>query len=329
MCKDSSPLVVELVELIHCARNGEFAQVVFVPADVQDLKFGDLPISVRLQGVLRQKRLTRLGDLHGIKVNELKGVRNCGKGTIAEILRLIEKAVAGGFAAVTEADVGWAPADLAKFIDALVAGLSPRDVGILRLRLDGEKRQWLTLEDVGAKFNLTRERIRQVIEKIAASLLKAGSRKLNAYLRHVEHACHELVCPLTPALWEQWLGEKVRDCRFSSTFYVRLLYEMYPAIPAWPKGQAPSAYGGKRTDALESAFKLLLQDDPRPVPLPEAFAKIQAKLRGLGVGEYLDILWHSRQIRVEFPRPDRPELRLSRMSNRAILVAGQAGRYAV
>ena len=77
----------------------------FVPASVRDLKFG-LPISVRLEGVMGRKRLIQLGDLHGISVNELKGIGNCGKATIAEIVRLIEKAAAGEFKTVTETNVG-------------------------------------------------------------------------------------------------------------------------------------------------------------------------------------------------------------------------------
>lgn len=287
-----------------------------VPASVRDLKFCDLPVSVRLGNILGKRKATKLGELNGVSVSELKRVKNCGRKTISEIVNLIEKAAAGEFKVVTETSIGWTPADLidlVEFLDTLVAELSARDVEILKLRLAGKKEQLFTLQDVGAKFKLSRERIRQIVKQITERLRKAGSRKLNAYLHHVEHACNELVCPLTPPLLAQWLGEKAREFRFPPSFYLRLLCELHPAIPAWPEGQEPSSVNrGRRRETVETALKLALQNSFRPAPLPEALAQIQAKLRGLGIGEFLDVLRHSRQLRVEFPRPDCPVVRLAR-----------------
>jgi len=171
-----------------------------VPASVQDLNFCDLPVSVRLGNVLAERKATRLGDLNGVSVRELKSIKNCGKSTISEIVNLIEEAVAGEFKTITDSNVGWSSVDLTSFLDALILELSARDAEILELRLSGEKEQLPTLEDVGAKFKLTRERIRQIVKKITAQLRKAGSRRLNAYLSHVEKVCCETVCPLTPEL---------------------------------------------------------------------------------------------------------------------------------
>jgi uncharacterized tellurite resistance protein B-like protein len=199
-----------------------------VPATVQDFKFCDLPVSVRLGNILETRKAIRLGDLNGVSISELMIIKNCGKTTISEIVNLIEESVDGEFKTITDTNVIWSPSDLASFLDKLISELSAREVEILDLRLSGDKNQKLTLEDVAAKFKLTRERIRQIIIKITAQLRKAGSLKLNAYLLHIGKVCRETFCPLTPELFEQWLGEKACLFRFSPSFYARLLCELNP-----------------------------------------------------------------------------------------------------
>jgi len=199
-----------------------------VPASVQDLNFCDLPVSVRLGNILTERKATRLGDLKGVSLSELKIIKNCGKSTISEIVNLIEKAVAGEFNTITDVNIVLSPSDLASFLDTLISEFSAREVEILNLRLSGEKDKTPTLEDVAAKFSVSRERIRQVVKKITVQLRKAGSRRLNAYLQYIEKTCREMDCPLTPKLFEQWLGEKAQLLRFSPGFYSRLLCELNP-----------------------------------------------------------------------------------------------------
>ncbi len=69
---------------------------------------------------------------------------------------------------------------------ALLKTLSPREEKILRMRFgldDGEER---TLEQVGASFGLTRERIRQIEGQVLRALRDpARSGRLRAYLRNL------------------------------------------------------------------------------------------------------------------------------------------------
>jgi hypothetical protein len=283
-----------------------------VPVGVQDLNLCDLPLSVRLENVLKERKATRLGDLNGVAISELKGIRNCGKKTISEIVRLIETAAAGEFKTITEANVGWSPVDLASLLDTLILELSAREVEILELRLSGEKEQLPTLEEMGAKFKLTRERIRQIVNKITAQLRRAGSRRLNTYLLHVAKICRETVCPLTPELFEQWLGEKARLLQFSPGFYARLLCELNPAIPAWHGRQEASARKENHDSTVETALNSLLRIRFQSLTLSEAFSQTKAKIRNLDVSNFFDLLRHSRQFRVEFLRPDRPMVKLAR-----------------
>jgi RNA polymerase primary sigma factor len=68
-------------------------------------------------------------------------------------------------------------------IDAVLGTLSPREARILRLRFGLENGQTYTLEEIGQKFGLTRERIRQIEGKALRRLRHPRrSRQLQDYL---------------------------------------------------------------------------------------------------------------------------------------------------
>ena len=63
-------------------------------------------------------------------------------------------------------------------VDEVLAGLSPREARVLRLRFGlGQDRPY-TLEEVGQKFGLTRERIRQIEGKALRRLRQPGRARL-------------------------------------------------------------------------------------------------------------------------------------------------------
>ncbi|MBS1261434.1 MAG: RNA polymerase sigma factor SigA [Calditrichaeota bacterium] len=72
---------------------------------------------------------------------------------------------------------------LKKEIEQALASLSPREAEVIRLYFGLNIEQPLTLEEIGVKFNLTRERVRQIKEKAIRRLRHASrSRALRAYL---------------------------------------------------------------------------------------------------------------------------------------------------
>src|SRR6266446_8694571 len=56
-----------------------------IPREAHDLKPSELPMSVRLENVLRAMGIARLGELQGVKVEQFWKERNCGKRTIEEL----------------------------------------------------------------------------------------------------------------------------------------------------------------------------------------------------------------------------------------------------
>ncbi len=65
-----------------------------VPEAVRGVVPYGLPISARLDGVLRRMGIARLGDLHGMELSEMHMMSGCGPKTLQEAWQLIEQALA-------------------------------------------------------------------------------------------------------------------------------------------------------------------------------------------------------------------------------------------
>ncbi len=68
-------------------------------------------------------------------------------------------------------------------MDELLNTLTPREARILRLRFGLDNGRTYTLEEIGHKFGLTRERIRQIqMEALRKLRHPSRSRRLKGYL---------------------------------------------------------------------------------------------------------------------------------------------------
>lgn len=285
-----------------------------MPAGARGFSPFDFPASVRLEGVFRRKGIKRLGQLDGVAVGDLRRLGNCGHRTVAELVELLQRVAAGEFSVPANP---LAPASLAALLgklDAAIAELPAREREILLLRLGAGKgdRLW-TLEEAGQKFGLTRERVRQIMELILPFLRKAGGPGLTVQLREMAAVCRRKICPLTSALFSEWLAGSAKSKRFPIAVYVRLMGELNPDIPAWPQGQEYRT--DPRPGRQEMAMKVLreiFQHGPIRLSLKEAFWLTAADRRvpGLTVIEFLMALKYARSIAVDFPRTDQPQARL-------------------
>ncbi len=72
---------------------------------------------------------------------------------------------------------------LRREVEKALATLTPRDAGVISLYFGINREQPLTLEEIGERFGLTRERVRQIKEKAIRRLRHASrSRPLKSYL---------------------------------------------------------------------------------------------------------------------------------------------------
>jgi hypothetical protein len=79
----------------------------------------------------------------------------------------------------------------------------------------------LTLEEVGARYKVTRERVRQVMKKAIGQISKGGVSVAGELSEGIAKGCIAAVHPLTPELLAEWLGAEQSPravTRFLSTF---------------------------------------------------------------------------------------------------------------
>ena len=68
-------------------------------------------------------------------------------------------------------------------IEEVLAALSPREAQVLRMRFGLSSERAMTLEEVGSRFGVTRERIRQIEAKVLRKLRHTSrSRMLDVFL---------------------------------------------------------------------------------------------------------------------------------------------------
>lgn len=298
-----------------------------VPAFARDWPLTVLPVSVRLANLLEAMGCRELGGLHGRLPAELLGRPNCGRKTLAELATLLDRVRAGDFSpppAEAPTGAGEALRDLpalVRYLDGRVPLLPARTREVLLARLGGDGAADLpTLEEVGARFGVTRERIRQLVNAAVEHLRRDGGPRLAARLGRLADHCQGLAVPLTPELLAR--AEALAGASgnaLPAAFYLRLLDEMEPRLPVWPAGRD----GGRMPEEGELELRRdlhawLLARDGAPAPLNDALAALRAEYPsqgGLTVTEFLEALRNARAaFRVSLDDPERPLVALVRMS---------------
>jgi len=266
-----------------------------------------LPFSVRLGGVLERLGVRRLGDLRSFTLNDVKFTKNCGAATLAELELFIAKVQAGEFD-MAASDVS--PPGLLQLllgIDNLLTSLSDRDYQILLLRYGANDGAPKTLEEVGSNYSLTRERVRQLVDKTLKRWGVQLALRFHSVLNGLAERCHFLVCPLTPSLLTFWLPPQADTLRLSIPVYLRLMDELFSEIPVWAEGQKTGVIAEKAAMILYTV-RQCIKDNAALESLKSVFEKVQSRFlpEELTVLEFLDALSRSQMMRVEFPAPDAP-----------------------
>ncbi len=289
--------------------------LLLIAPEARDLKFTELPVSVRLGNVLQAFGFQTLGELDRRDERDLLGVRNCGRATIRELRELLRRGAAGDFSPESSGDLMTCLLQVARGIDAGLQVASARNRKIFEQRLAGDEGNPRTLEDVSADFAMTRERVRQIVKKMMIQVRQAGGPPLARALETVSRECEQRVCPLTPALCSHWLGEAAASLQRDPGFYVRVLDVMAPAIPAWVPGSTREGADDLEIEAVITALEKWLRQSSSQPSASEAlaFLQTQTRLKNLSAGTLLAALRRARKIIVDFPEPERATLRLRRL----------------
>ena len=149
--------------------------IISVTPATRDLLLKELPMSVRLENVLSDTcGYKTVGDLHGCDVQELLKLQNCGRQTISELKELLRRAEKGEFIAPRESS---STDSLGVVLQAIGLGMrkvNQRDHDIVKQRLFGSKGEPKTLEEVGERFGMMRERVRQIVKNSFEKVRRSG-----------------------------------------------------------------------------------------------------------------------------------------------------------
>ncbi len=282
-----------------------------IPAAFRSWPLAQMPLSVRLAGVLQKMGFRQLGDLNGVLYDQVLCMRNCGQRSLRELETLVRRVQAGEFDFARVKGLGLDY--LITQTDEAVAGISEREREMLLMRLGGGNERPMTLEEIGTKFGLTRERVRQVVDLLYDRIYKHGGPAVDTMLRRLSQKCLDAICPLTPELFAQWLGPKPSPSRYPAAFYVRLFGELNPDIPAWPDGQKPYPNLDLRAKEVVRPIADILRKNISPLPLVDVFERLRelGEPPNLNPGEFLRALKQCSSLTVDFPEPDRPVVRLA------------------
>lgn len=299
-----------------------------IPAEARGWSVDCVPLSKRLARVLREMGIQLLGDLEGLPVLDVFVRKGCGRKTLRELLRLLGKVSSGEFDELAAAS---SLSQVLKALNKAISALLPRTRDILLLRLGAKDERGLTLEEIGARYAITRERARQVLLDAGERLQRTTGPHARATIMRLEEDCLKSICPLTTKMLSQRVRAKATGYQFGMEFYVRLLGLLSPAMPAWPDGQTATGNMARKGLAqIELRLRKLLRIKTKPVALAEAFHELQrqGELPELTPGEFLETLKRSIVLKVDLASPGRPTVRSTKTDIRQLarLILSESSR---
>ena len=165
-----------------------------------------LGLSARPANVVKRLGITTVGELRGLTTEELLNAPNCGAGSVSEIHQALAKLGLGGLVSDTGADEYDEPITVSGQIDRFLKTSDQRELDVWFAR----QMQWRgaggtrpTLEELGIRLGVTRERVRQIEEK---TRLKSSALKSNPEFRSLIEEVRRRVGPV-------WSGTSWGDAR--------------------------------------------------------------------------------------------------------------------
>ena len=210
-----------------------------IPAHSENVALGDVPLSVRLAAGLAKLGVLRLGDFKGRSLGEFCGQANFGRRTRAELLDLLRRTQAGEFNPNAPDLASLQPGDIVPVVDRLLSGLPKREQEIFKLRFGWDGGPTATLAKIGARLGLTRERIRQIVERDLEELRKRGGPRLRHLQQRMAVDSERAASPIAPELLEQWQRNNLAPGLFHTFFYLRLLEAISVVLPLRTEGLRP------------------------------------------------------------------------------------------
>jgi len=245
-----------------------------VPESARDWPLRQLPISARLEHILTRLKIEKLGDLSRISPSTLAATPDCGMRTTIEAREFLGRIQRGEFGNPRQSTGMSLPLFLVTRIDEFMDSLSEPRREIFCRRLGAADAPW-TLMRIGQKFNMTRERVRQIVNLLANEALRFGGPPMASALEEMTEEQLAKVVPYTPELLEARLGASAAKRRYGLAFYLRALEMLAPRAPIWPKGAEPAPHRARESEAILQTLAHWMRVHPEPT----VFATLLAGIR--------------------------------------------------
>lgn len=252
---------------------------IFVPQSIREISVKWMDVSVALKIVLGKLNVRILGDFEMISINEIK-YKNLWKKDVKRLqsfITCIQQNAAPeelpdtiDTILATELNLN----DLLGFINKFLNELPDRERDILLDRFGGNcDEKVLTLEEIGEKFNVTRERIRQMESQSIKELKSRLTGIAEAALEKLNTDCLAAICPLTERFLIHLTQNEFSLFEYAPSFYIRLLSELSPTVPIFSQYQTTNQ-SNKNVKQTRQQIKNLLDERIEFLSLAEVFNNI-------------------------------------------------------
>ena len=289
--------------------------ILSVSPTARSLLLKELPMSARLENVLRARGYVTVGDLDGCDLRDLWKVKNWGQKAIFELKQLLRRAEAGEFTTVSSTSSSDPLTSVIRLIGAGMSNVNERDREILRQRLFGSNGEFKTLEEVGERFGMTRERVRQIVKGAFEKIRRLGGPILARALEALANEHNASVVPITAPLVARRLSTANGSNEWPEPFYVHVIDRIAPFIAVWGPNIGRESLDELESSEINSALEEWLRATGEHPTAKEAFEHLRTKPKfdDLSVAMFFSALRRTRSIIVDFPCPDEPRLRLRRL----------------
>jgi hypothetical protein len=177
-------------------------------------------MSVRLEKLLHTRGSKTLGELHGCDPRELSKTKNWGRKSIFELNQILRRAEAGEFTSVPLTFAYDPLSTLIRLISVGIGKVSERDRAIVRERLFGDEGESTTLDQVGKRFGISHERVRQIVRNAFKKIRRSGGPVFARALEAVANQRNEAVTPINAQLVAARLRLMPEASEWPAQFYV-------------------------------------------------------------------------------------------------------------
>ncbi len=171
--------------------------------------------------ISRKRKASSFSDLLSLDPEVLIKEKNMGRKTIGEVYKIIDKKIERLEKGVEQLE----EKSVLVIVNQELSKISERELAIVKMRWAGENE--ISMEEIGSRFQLTRERIRQIIQRIADKIWARLEGRQEYYRKTFLDYLVNQPAPIT----KQIFYDNSHDLLYHPRLYLGLLAEIFQEVP--------------------------------------------------------------------------------------------------